>query len=55
MADKDVEYVLDVRGRALPMPIVKTKKAVNDLTVDGQLEVLITDPGSVADFAANWY
>ena len=43
---------LDAKGLACPMPIVKTKKAMNDL-VDGQiLEVIATDKGSKADLAA---
>lgn len=43
---------LDAKGLACPMPIVKTKKAINGL-VDGQiLEVQATDKGSKADLAA---
>lgn len=43
---------LDAKGLACPMPIVKTKKAMNELT-DGQvLEVQATDKGSKADLAA---
>ncbi len=43
---------LDAKGLACPMPIVKTRKAMNDLT-DGQiLEVQATDKGSIADLKA---
>ncbi|WP_042470191.1 sulfurtransferase TusA family protein [Bacillus ndiopicus] len=43
---------IDAKGLACPMPIVRTKKAMNDL-VDGQiLEVQATDRGSTADLAA---
>ncbi|SOC24025.1 rhodanese-related sulfurtransferase [Ureibacillus xyleni] len=43
---------LDAKGLACPMPIVKTKKAMDDL-IDGQiLEVVATDKGSKADLAA---
>nr|WP_313892469.1 sulfurtransferase TusA family protein [Psychrobacillus sp.] len=43
---------LDAKGLACPMPIVKTKKAMNNL-IDGQiLEVSATDKGSKADIAA---
>lgn len=43
---------LDAKGLACPMPIVKTKKAINDLE-DGQiLEIQATDKGSKADLAA---
>lgn len=46
------DYSLDAKGLACPMPIVKTKKAMNDL-IDGQIiEVVATDRGSKADIAA---
>ena len=41
---------LDVRGAKCPVPIVKTKKMIDTLKVGDVLEVLATDPGSVADF-----
>jgi tRNA 2-thiouridine synthesizing protein A len=43
---------LDARGLKCPMPIVKTAQAIKPLTSGQLLEVLATDPGSVADFAA---
>lgn len=50
MIKSDVQ--LDAKGLACPMPIVKTKKAMNDV-VEGQvLEIQATDKGSVADLAA---
>jgi tRNA 2-thiouridine synthesizing protein A len=48
MADK----TLDAKGLNCPLPILKAKKAIMDVPKDGTLEVLSTDPGSVADFAA---
>ena len=43
---------LDAKGLSCPMPIVKTKKAMNQL-MDGQvLEVQATDKGSMADLHA---
>ncbi|TSI09716.1 sulfurtransferase TusA family protein [Lysinibacillus sp. BW-2-10] len=43
---------LDCKGLACPLPIVKTKKAMNDVA-DGQiLEVQATDKGSIADLKA---
>lgn len=47
-----VDVVLDVKGLSCPMPIVKTAKAVKDMTSGQTIEVLATDPGSVQDFAA---
>ncbi len=48
MADK----LLDAKGLNCPLPILKTKKALKDVPDGGTLEILSTDPGSVADFAA---
>ena len=48
MTDK----TLDARGLNCPLPILKTKKALAELPVGGALEVLTTDPGSMADFPA---
>ncbi len=41
---------LDVRGAKCPIPIVKAKKEIDTLAVGEMLEVLATDPGSMADF-----
>ncbi len=43
---------LDARGLACPLPIVKTRKALNDLTSGQVLKVVATDSGSVADMKA---
>ena len=44
--------LLDAKGLNCPLPILKAKKALKDVPTGGTLEVLATDPGSVADFAA---
>lgn len=44
--------VLDAKGLACPMPIVKTKKAMNNLEGGQVLEVQATDKGSKADLKA---
>lgn len=41
---------LDVKGAKCPMPLVKTRKAINNLPVGNVLQVIATDRGSVADF-----
>ena len=46
------DQTLDAKGLNCPLPILKAKKALNTLDADGTLEVLSTDPGSVADFEA---
>jgi len=43
---------LDARGLSCPLPILKTKKALNDLTSGQVLKVVATDPGSVRDMQA---
>ena len=48
MADK----VLDAKGLNCPLPILRAKKALKDVDAGGTLEILATDPGSVADFQA---
>jgi tRNA 2-thiouridine synthesizing protein A len=42
----------DASGLACPLPIVKTKKALADMTSGQVLKVIATDPGSVCDMAA---
>ena len=46
------DMVLDTMGLNCPLPILRAKKALGDVSPGGTLEVLATDPGSVADFQA---
>lgn len=48
----DFQRELDARGLNCPLPILKTKKALADMTSGQVLRVLATDPGSVRDFQA---
>jgi tRNA 2-thiouridine synthesizing protein A len=43
---------LDLKGQSCPLPIVKTAQAMKEMQPGELLEVLATDPGSVADFDA---
>jgi tRNA 2-thiouridine synthesizing protein A len=43
---------LNARNLSCPLPIVKTKKALNDMTSNQVLKVISTDTGSVKDMAA---
>jgi tRNA 2-thiouridine synthesizing protein A len=43
---------LDARGLSCPLPIVKTKKSLNDMTSGQVLKVVSTDSGSVKDMQA---
>jgi len=47
-ADREV----DARGLNCPLPILRTKQALNDMASGQVLRVLATDPGSVRDFEA---
>jgi len=46
------DKMLDAKGLACPMPIVRTKKAMNDLQSGQVLEIHVTDKGAKADLAA---
>lgn len=43
---------LDTRGLNCPLPILKAKKALAELTSGQVLKVVATDPGSLRDFQA---
>ncbi len=43
---------LDARGLNCPLPILRAKKALGELTTGQVLRIMATDPGSVKDFAA---
>jgi len=44
---------LDAKGLSCPLPVVKARLEMDKLGSGDVLQVLATDPGSVADFA-NW-
>ena len=46
------DQTLDAKGLNCPLPILKARKALKDVPDSGTLEILATDPGSVADFEA---
>jgi len=46
--DSDVQ--LDAKGLNCPLPILKAKKTLKGMDSGQVLEILSTDPGSVADF-----
>ncbi|MCA2998955.1 MAG: sulfurtransferase TusA family protein [Rhodocyclaceae bacterium] len=52
MAATTVDKELDVKGLNCPLPILRAKKALADMTSGQTLRVVATDPGSVKDFAA---
>jgi tRNA 2-thiouridine synthesizing protein A len=50
MADFDRE--LDASGLNCPLPILRAKKSLNDMTHGQVLKVISTDQGSLKDFEA---
>jgi tRNA 2-thiouridine synthesizing protein A len=47
-ADREV----DARGLNCPLPILRTKKALNDMKSGQTIRIVATDPASVRDFEA---
>lgn len=48
----DFDKELDARGLNCPLPILRCKKGLAELTNGQVLKVMATDPGSVKDFQA---
>ena len=46
------DRLLDCRGLLCPMPVIRTRQAIDDLSVGQVLELVATDPGSKADIEA---
>ncbi len=49
MSEIKVTRTLDAKGMNCPMPVLKTKKALAELSPGEVLEVQATDPGSASD------
>jgi len=47
----EAKRILDVKGMKCPMPLLKAKMALNEMSAGELLEVFATDSGSVRDFA----
>ncbi|OBS08380.1 sulfurtransferase TusA family protein [Acidihalobacter prosperus] len=43
---------LDASGLNCPLPILRTKKAMNEMSSGQVMKVMATDPGAVKDFEA---
>ena len=48
----EAQKELDTRGMNCPLPILKAKKALAEMSSGDVLKVVATDPGSVRDFQA---
>jgi TusA-related sulfurtransferase len=50
--DVQVAKVLDLKGLACPMPVVKVSKGIKEVELGEVIEAQTTDPGSLTDFPA---
>jgi tRNA 2-thiouridine synthesizing protein A len=48
----EVAKVMDLKGLACPMPVVKVSKGIKEVEVGEVIEAISTDPGSLTDFPA---
>lgn len=48
----DIAFRVDAKGLSCPLPVIRAKKGLMSVSVGQIVEVLTTDPGSVADFKA---
>jgi len=46
------DSMLDAKGLNCPLPILRAKKAIAELSSGQVLKIVATDPGSVKDFEA---
>jgi TusA-related sulfurtransferase len=47
-----VAKVMDLKGLACPMPVVKVSKGIKKVSQGEVIEAITTDPGSLTDFPA---
>jgi len=52
MTDYQADQVLDCKGLNCPLPVIKTKKAIDSMESGQILKMIATDPGSKNDIAA---
>jgi tRNA 2-thiouridine synthesizing protein A len=47
-----IDREVDARGLNCPLPVLRTKKALNDMKSGQVLRILATDPSALRDFQA---
>ena len=50
--DIKISKILDLKGLACPMPVVKISKGIKEVAVGEVIEAHTTDPGSLTDIPA---
>ncbi|OLZ12171.1 sulfurtransferase TusA family protein [Sulfobacillus thermosulfidooxidans] len=48
----EADLKVDASGLKCPMPVIRAKKGITSVEVGQVVEILSTDPGSMADFKA---
>ena len=48
----NVAKVMDLKGLACPMPIVKVSKGIKEVAVGEVVQAVTSDPGALTDFPA---
>jgi tRNA 2-thiouridine synthesizing protein A len=48
----NVDKEVDARGLNCPLPILRSKQALQEMSAGQTLKIIATDPGSVKDFQA---
>lgn len=48
----EFDFLVDARGENCPMPLLRAKLKLNEMSAGERLKVLATDAGSVRDFEA---
>ncbi len=48
----EADLKVDASGLKCPMPVIRAKKGITSVEIGQVVEVLSTDPGSMADFKA---
>ena len=48
----NIAKVLDAKGLACPMPVIRARKTIKEMEAGEILEIQTTDKGSVADLSA---
>ncbi len=52
MASIIADKIVDCKGLTCPLPVMKTKKALKEVSAGQVLEVIASDPGSKSDIPA---
>ncbi|MCH8843569.1 MAG: sulfurtransferase TusA family protein [SAR324 cluster bacterium] len=52
MSENQIDQELDCRGLKCPLPILRTKKAIDRMVTGQVLKMVATDPGAINDMKA---